>query len=188
MKKLWIFLVIASLTLLVGCGQPEENNAVGALPQKAGGRSRSIYQGEQLDTLNSAPETAIEAALSHAQIARENAYKIEYEFDEDDPIPHYEISFKVGNTEYEYDVHAETGKVLKWEKEDKHATFSKEDAKTVALAHAGVQEQNIRHLDIELDTEDGIPVYEIKFHSGVYEYEYDIHAKTGAVLKFNRER
>lgn len=193
MKKLWILLLIASLGLLMGCDKAKENVATGVIPQNAG---RAVYQGEKpVSTIISFDE-ALSAALSHAQVPQANAYKIEYAFDYDDPIPHYEISFKVENTEYDYDVHAETGEIVEWEKEAKHGatpgpadvSLSKEAIKAIALAHAGVQEQNVRQLEMKLDTEDGIPVYEIEFHSGVYEYEYDIQAETGAVLKFQRER
>ena len=40
----------------------------------------------------------------------------------------------------------------------------------------------------ELDREDGRVVYEIEFKSNGMEYEYEIDASTGAVLKYDKER
>lgn len=39
------------------------------------------------------------------------------EYDVDDGIPVYEIEIKKGGYEYEYKIHAQTGKILEWEKE-----------------------------------------------------------------------
>lgn len=41
---------------------------------------------------------------------------------------------------------------------------------------------------IELDTENGVMVYEVEFKSGGYAYDYDIDAKTGKILKNEKEQ
>ena len=61
-------------------------------------------------------------------------------------------------------------------------------AKSIALNHAGVSENQAYDMDIELDDEDGKLVYEIEFKSGNMEYDYEIDARTGAVLKHEVER
>ena len=57
-----------------------------------------------------------------------------------------------------------------------------------ALKHAGLSEQDVHSLKCELDREDGVMVYEIEFKNGTFEYDYDIDARTGAVLKAKKER
>ena len=57
-----------------------------------------------------------------------------------------------------------------------------------ALAHAGFGEQDVRKLKCELDREDGIMVYEIEFEKGGFEYDYEIDARSGAILKSKKER
>jgi uncharacterized membrane protein YkoI len=57
-----------------------------------------------------------------------------------------------------------------------------------ALAHAKLQESDVRWLKCELDREDGIMVYEVEFKKDGFEYDYDIDAKTGKVLKAKKER
>ena len=56
-------------------------------------------------------------------------------------------------------------------------------AKSAAFAHAGVQEADAVKVKCKLDWEDGVQVYEVEFEVGRMEYDYEINAATGAVLK-----
>ena len=60
-------------------------------------------------------------------------------------------------------------------------------AKSIALNHAGLRENQAYDMDIELDDEDGKLVYEIEFKSGNMEYNYEIDAASGAILKHETE-
>ena len=60
-------------------------------------------------------------------------------------------------------------------------------AEEIALSHAGLSRTAVRGLRTELDRDDGRPVYEIEFRDGAVEYEYEIHAQTGAVLDWDRD-
>ena len=60
-------------------------------------------------------------------------------------------------------------------------------AKSIALDHAGVREAQAYDMDIELDDEDGRLIYEVEFKSGNMEYDYEIDAATGAILKHEAE-
>lgn len=67
-------------------------------------------------------------------------------------------------------------------------TLSQDQALAKAFEHAGVPGGQVDFLKkVEMDYEHGRPVYEIKFYKGGYEYEYDIDAETGAVLKFEKD-
>ena len=55
------------------------------------------------------------------------------------------------------------------------------------MSHAGVAEADIRDYKIERDTDDGIGVYEIEFKAGGYEYDYEVKAADGAILKNQKE-
>ena len=52
-----------------------------------------------------------------------------------------------------------------------------------ALANAGVSEGQISHQKVELDRDDGRMIYEIEFRVDRTEYDYEIDALTGDVLK-----
>lgn len=69
-------------------------------------------------------------------------------------------------------------------KDDK---ISEEKAKKIALDHAGLKESEVKHLFVELDHDDGILRYEIDFRQGKYEYDYEIDAKTGKILSYDKD-
>lgn len=71
--------------------------------------------------------------------------------------------------------------------ESSGAKVSLEKAKSIAFTHAGVNEKNVTDLKAEYDGDGKTPYYEIDFTSGGYEYEYEINAETGAVIKSQNE-
>lgn len=119
---------------------------------------------------------------------------------------YWEIEFKAGNYEYEYDILASNGKITDVEREksdeDKvqekklevkkepvkiSSQLTKEEAIAIALKHAGVSRDSVEFDDVELDTDDGVKYWEVEFESGNYEYEYNIHATSGKVLDYEVE-
>ena len=60
-------------------------------------------------------------------------------------------------------------------------------ATSIALNHAGVDANTIYDMNTELDVENGIIVYEVEFKSGNIEYDYEIDAVTGAILRHETE-
>ncbi len=64
---------------------------------------------------------------------------------------------------------------------------TKDEAKKTVLAHAGLNEADVKFYKAELDRERAGLVYEVEFDSGKYEYEYEVDAETGKVLKAEKE-
>ena len=62
-------------------------------------------------------------------------------------------------------------------------SISMEDAKSIALKDAGISGESISHSAAKLDWEDGRQVYEVDFFSVGIEYEYEILASDGTILK-----
>ena len=58
----------------------------------------------------------------------------------------------------------------------------------IALEKAGVEEKDIRDLEIELDREREGKVWEIDFDHGNLEYSYDVDAANGGITEVERER
>ncbi len=134
-------------------------------------------------------EKAKEIAFGNAGVKAENASFTEVEYDRDDGIPSYEVEFKVGYDEYDYDIHVETGEILTAEKNGKSILATEgtslktaADAKGIALSHAGFTENEVRGLKAVLDTEKGRRVYEVEFKANAYEYDYEINAETGEII------
>lgn len=63
--------------------------------------------------------------------------------------------------------------------------ISMERAKQIAVSHAGVSGASFTK--VELDTDDGIAVYEIEFKVGNAEYDYEINAASGAIISSSLE-
>lgn len=62
-------------------------------------------------------DEALNIALQQAGVARDNITNLENKLDRDDGVLVYEIDFDAGNTEYSFDVNAQTGTVTERDKE-----------------------------------------------------------------------
>ena len=61
------------------------------------------------------------------------------------------------------------------------ALITKAEAIAIALADAGFTEAQVTRLRAEFDWDDHVPEYEVEFSQGDFEYDYEIHAETGAI-------
>lgn len=136
-------------------------------------------------------ETAKSKVLEHAGLSASSVTKLECEIEWEDGHLVYKIEFTVNGTEYEYEVDVNTGEIVKSEKDtddDKttaETCISEKEARDAALADAGVKLEDAEKLKCKLDKDDG--VYEVEFRAGNTEYEYEIDAKTGEVVKSEKE-
>ena len=65
--------------------------------------------------------------------------------------------------------------------------ISAEEAKSIALADAGVTAADVRDLKAELDTDDAVVHYDVDFKVGNTEHDYDIDVHTGKIISHNTE-
>ena len=131
-------------------------------------------------------EEAMAAALAHAGVSGTNATFTKTELDRDNGRTVYELEFYAGGTEYEYEVDAFTGVVLKSEQQGGHggagsSTISAAQAENTALQHAGFSAGQVAERKVELDEDDGVLYYKVEFKQGGAEYEYEIDAVSGAI-------
>lgn len=61
------------------------------------------------------------------------------------------------------------------------------DAEQIALNHAGFTADQVKYLRTEYEIDDGRPQYEVTFHQDKWEYDYEIDARTGNILSFERD-
>lgn len=66
-------------------------------------------------------------------------------------------------------------------------SISVEQAKEIALNHAGKTADQVQFVKIKQDWEHGRSVYEIEFVANGNEFEYEIDANTGAIVKWEVE-
>ena len=65
--------------------------------------------------------------------------------------------------------------------------ITREEAETIALNHAGFTPDQVKWLRANYELDDGVHQYEVEFHQGIWEYDYEINAKTGEILSYDRD-
>lgn len=154
-------------------------------------------------------------ALKHAGLSESKVTGLRAEYDVDDGVKEYDVDFRSGDYEYDYTIHAETGKIISYDKEydpvetkpketqpketepkptepaatekPKDEIISADKAKSIALNHAGVSSADATGLRCEYEIDDGVKEYEVDFRSGDYEYDYTINAVTGKITSHDKE-
>lgn len=173
-------------------GNEQNTGAANAAPiTTSGSASQSAYIGL---------EAAKEAALKHAGVSASDATFVEAEYDYDDGRMVYEVEFHVKGTEYDYEIDAQTGEVVKYKNEQNGANtgssgsantssfIGESAAKTAALNHAGVSESSTKYCNAWLEYDDGrAECYEVEFMAGNTRYEYKIALTSATVLESERE-
>lgn len=150
-------------------------------------------------------EEALSIAYGHAGVSSESVLRTEVEFDSEDGVMVYEVEFIAGSTEYEYDINARTGEILKQKIEDHtgagtnppvnpgdssgdQSFIGEAAARAAALKHAGHAESEASYIRSSVEYDDGrAEYYEVEFRIGSTEYEYKIDLYSGAVLSYETE-
>ena len=153
-------------------------------------------------------EEAKTIALNHAGVKAADATFIQAKRDYDNGRSVYEIEFVVasgnGYLEYDYDIATADGSIVSFDYDiegyaapvtaQPAATQAKgsitvEEAKTIALNHAGLTADAVTFVKAKQDYDDGRLVYEIEFvttsGNGYLEYDYEIDAATGSILSYD---
>ena len=173
--------------------------------EKTDDKTPTVSYGEVNKSQYIGKDKALEIALAKAGLKKSQISDYNVDFECDDGLITYDVDFYCGSIEYEFEIDATTGSIIEYETdgdgyESSHSgkTGSKagesgqssgskyigrSKAKEIALAKAGLSASQIHDYEIELD--DG--EYEIDFKYQNMEYEVDIDAVTGRVLKFDKE-
>jgi uncharacterized membrane protein YkoI len=160
-------------------------------------------QGSASDTAFIGEERAKQTALEHAGLSESEIERLRIELDYDGGAMVYDVEFYHSVQEYEYEINAENGTIVEYDREnrsggdrreppgaapqpqDKDEFIGEARAAEIAEKHSGVP----RHtgMKVELDKEDGLYIYEIEFDADGKEYEYEINAVTGEILSWEHE-
>ena len=143
---------------------------------------------------------AKEIALNHAGV---NAADVTYSFaklDFEHGVQIYEVEFMTKDfREYDYEISVADGSIISYDYDaeaqfysyipagNRTVSVTVEQAKQVALNHAGKNAQNVMMLRSQMDYDDGLAVYEIEFIADGVEYDYDISAYTGEIVSFDHD-
>lgn len=200
-------LLLLSLTACNASGYPE-NLSLDAPKEK----TASVQNLSNLETTPVAvsPEPTVSTASSNTeQITLEQAKELvlQYlkaesgtfqEIDTDLEDGEYELEVTVDGNTYEFEINARTGEIKEFAREHSVSTpkepetpaqntpastrIGMDAAKKIVREH--LADDNAVFVEAELD--DG--KYEFEVYSGNMEYDYEIHATSGKILKVERER
>ncbi len=141
-------------------------------------------------------QKAQEIATAHAQVPLKEVTFTQSSLDQDFMHAEYEIEFFHNNTEYEYEIDAEKGKIKNYSQEN-HANkqlgvnsqkshyISEEQAKQVALKHANVKSPSF--IRVKFDLDDGIALYEVDFAAEASRFEYEVNAINSKIIKIEKK-
>lgn len=146
---------------------------------------------------------AKKTAFDHAGVAEADVTGLRVKLDYDDGRQVYDVEFYSGNQEYDYEINAVDGTILSFDQEmdewaaaqnaagtqnttGQAASITETDARALALEQVpGATDENI--VKFAQDYDDGRTVYEIEIIYNRAEYDIEIDASTGTILKMEQD-
>lgn len=152
------------------------------------------------------PEKAKELALADAKVEAKDAVFLKAALDWEDGKAVYDVEFCAGTTEYDYELDAVTGAVLEKDLDLEDFTWTPDagkvhipaqsapsglidaqKAKDIALAQLG-DPQGCTFTKEELERDDGMWIYELELRTSAnVEYDFEINAQTGEIVKWEKD-
>ncbi len=154
-------------------------------------------------------EKAREIALKDAGVAAADARFLRASLDWEDGKAVYDVEFCAGKSEYDYEIDAVTGAILEkdldvddfdWDRHDDYHIYggNDRDDKDDKAPSGLISADKAREIALgklpggtvvkcELDQDDGRWEYKLELRLGNAEYECEIDAQTGAVLKWEKD-
>ncbi|XKH50667.1 PepSY domain-containing protein [Chryseomicrobium palamuruense] len=128
---------------------------------------------------------------------------VEISLDSDDRRVHFDVEMKDGTYEYEFDIDAVSGDVFDFERDRDDDDFNRSQTQSTSVQSGGTAQ--VANTEDALTMEEAIAIalnevtgtvtdaerddnyYEIEVRDGNVEYEFDIDAFTGEILKFEKD-
>ena len=156
-------------------------------------------------------------ALEDAGLNQNDVSFTKTNLDRDDGRSQYDIEFiaSADNTKYDYEIDAESGAILSVDREtgrngnttsnssqqnnttqqQQNTTtgpqaageITADEAKSIALQHAGLAEADVLYANVEYDRDNGHNEWSVDFATQDTEYDYEINAADGSILKSEKE-
>ena len=206
MKKLSLAAIIVTVSIsLIGCtNSGVANNGNGNNTESS--IQDSSESSKQNNNVNNTGDISLdkakEIALSHAGLSSDQVTFVQANKDFDDGIQKYDIEFYCNGKEYDYEINASNGQIIKYDYDAEYdyiqnnnnqsnvnniAKISVEEAKQIVLSHAGLTSNQVTFKRTELDFDYGIQKYEVEFYYNNREYSYEVDANTGDILAYEQD-
>lgn len=148
-------------------------------------------------TVSMTEEEARNIALQRVGKTNEEVTFTRVRVDRENGVTVYDVYFYDTEKEYELSIDVNTKEVVSY-REDYLSTGNNntttndyigvERAREIVLNHAGLSSSEVTFSKVELDVDYGLATYEIEFYYNYFEYDYEVNAVTGEILKYERGR
>ncbi len=151
-------------------------------------------------TVSMSEEEAKAIALQRVGKSSDEVTFTRVRVDRENGITVYEVDFYDTEKEYEISIDIDTKEIINYQEDYFHTHHNNsnttttndyigvERAKEIVLNHAGLNSNDVTFHKVELDVDYAIATYEIEFYYQYFEYEYELNATTGEILKYKRDR
>lgn len=193
MKKAIIAIVVLAIVAIGGIGIGYYFSQQNAAPVQQGTNQSS---GAAIDEAEARQIALEDAGLTEADVSFTRTH-----LDRDDGRRYYEVEFIVSadNTKVDYEIDADTGAVVSVDREQGRDTnavtqqgaageITADEAKAIALEHAGITEADVLYINVDYDRDDGRTEWSVDFTTETTEYDYEINAADGTILQSENER
>ncbi len=159
---------------------------------------KDIKENNNSNISNNIPLTEEEAkqiALSKINKKQDEITFTKVQIDRENGKTVYDIYIQDNMKKYEMSIDVETKEIIAYKENNKNSNpienkkyIGIEKAKEIVLNHAKLTNNQANFNKIELDVDYNIATYEIEFYYNYYEYDYEINALTGEIIKYEKER
>lgn len=151
-------------------------------------------------TVSMSEEEAKAIALQRVGKSSDEVTFTRVRMDRENGITVYEVDFYDTEKEYEISIDIDTKEIINYQEDYFHTHHNNsnttttndyigvERAKEIVLNHTGLNSSDVTFHKVELDVDYSIATYEIEFYYQYFEYEYELNATTGEILKYQRDR
>lgn len=148
-------------------------------------------------------DEALQIALTAADLEESDVTVTKNAQTTEDGVSVYEVEFKSDAQEFDYTIDSAGGEILEQKVETLAPTVGKssresnkavanaaitdDEAQAIATERAGIAESDADFVSVELDTDNGMTVYEVDFIANDTEYNVTINAETSEVVDYSEE-
>lgn len=65
--------------------------------------------------------------------------------------------------------------------------LTEEEARQIALDYLAITADQVQWMRTEYEIDDGVPQFDVEFHQGDWEYEFEIHGESGQILSYDKD-
>ena len=134
---------------------------------------------------------ALNIALKNSKLKKSQVKLIETGYENDENTYEVEFTKKKNGAEYNYEIAADTGKIIeksveyRVKRNSSHKKIGKTAARKKVAKFLGISYKTVKAGTCYYEYDDGKGVYEVRFTKGSRNYECEVLAPTGKILEYS---